>query len=94
MAKTLLVSYFHTLGFAFYVLLHTRFLTATKLRNPSIKKFEFSHPSCFLDNTTMIEHMKVKLIATGVYHLLENPHGSGKKQQLSNLQFKLSAITS
>ena len=37
MAKTLLVSYFHTLGRAFYVLLHTRLPTAIyKLRNPKI----------------------------------------------------------
>ena len=51
------------------------------------KKFEFSHPPCFLDNTTMIEHMKDKLIeqnATGVYYLLEGPHGSGKTTALKS----------
>jgi KaiC/GvpD/RAD55 family RecA-like ATPase len=50
-------------------------------------KFEFSHPSCFLDNTTMIEHMKDNLIeqsATGVYYLLEGPHGSGKTTALKS----------
>ena len=48
---------------------------------------EFSHPPCFVNHTTMIEQMKDTLKShtqhtTGMYYLLEGPHGSGKTTAL------------
>ena len=46
-----------------------------------------SHPPCFMNNTAMIEHVKDKLKlhtqnATGMYYLVEGPHGCGKTTAL------------
>ena len=51
------------------------------------RKIKFSHPPCFMNNTAMIEHMKGKLKlhtrnATGMYYLVEGPHGCGKTTAL------------
>ena len=59
----------------------------TMLEEQQPMQIEFSHPPCFMNNTAMIEHVKDKFKlhtqnATGMYYLVEGPHGCGKTTAL------------